>query len=574
VLTKTPVPTELPPKGSSNNGVLSAYYFFRESTALELFRAGRTDEFETPWPSTKSRLELPSLGFEHDQDESGDEQASVSTNLSSVAGTKGGSDGSDVSQTMLTSILVPKTALNKQPFSGASVSPARSNGQAYGNSRGNPEFPTMGHAQQFPNVNGSNSISSGKPPSPGSPVANEGARRAESDISTNGSDESSCVSMEIDNYIESPSLAYVNRRGTSTQAATTQAASPSSLGGGDTTTRSASTPSSTSQDLPSMTSTEWDIVTARESIADVRPNIQAFYKVVQNAKGPKIKITNDVDDAWPPADFVYIDENIWTANVPRPSTDTVIGCECDDCMTDTMCTCCEQNDGMCAYDHKGHVTVPFGHAIYECNHKCKCSSSCPLRVVQHGRKAKLEIFRTQLKGWGVRATEYIPRGRFICEYVGEIITYEEAEKRAKNDQVFGTTYLFDLDYDVMQGDLIDFTIDSRYYGNISHFFNHSCNPNVDIRPVFVEHWDRRLHRLAFFSLRPIHKGDEITFDYNPCHESMQVGQAGAHTAAITTATATTTTGGSGLSKASKNHYDIRQFKCHCESENCRGTIFT
>jgi euchromatic histone-lysine N-methyltransferase len=41
-------------------------------------------------------------------------------------------------------------------------------------------------------------------------------------------------------------------------------------------------------------------------------------------------------------------------------------------------------------------------------------------------------------GWGVRPLADIPKGTFVCEYVGEIISDLEAETR-------DDTYLFDLD---------------------------------------------------------------------------------------------------------------------------------
>ena len=38
--------------------------------------------------------------------------------------------------------------------------------------------------------------------------------------------------------------------------------------------------------------------------------------------------------------------------------------------------------------------------IYECNSLCNCGSNCKNRVVQHGRKVGLEIFKTTNRGWG------------------------------------------------------------------------------------------------------------------------------------------------------------------------------
>ncbi|RXG51198.1 Histone-lysine N-methyltransferase Su(var)3-9 [Armadillidium vulgare] len=74
--------------------------------------------------------------------------------------------------------------------------------------------------------------------------------------------------------------------------------------------------------------------------------------------------------------------------------------------------------------------VSLGTPIYECNKACSCSAECTNRVVQNGRKVGLAIFRTSNeRGWGVKALEPIKKDQFVCEYVGEVITSEEAENR-------------------------------------------------------------------------------------------------------------------------------------------------
>jgi len=42
-------------------------------------------------------------------------------------------------------------------------------------------------------------------------------------------------------------------------------------------------------------------------------------------------------------------------------------------------------------------------------------------------------------GWGVRSLAEIPKGSFVCEYTGELISDTEADARADD------SYLFDLD---------------------------------------------------------------------------------------------------------------------------------
>lgn len=77
--------------------------------------------------------------------------------------------------------------------------------------------------------------------------------------------------------------------------------------------------------------------------------------------------------------------------------------------------------------------------FFECNPACSCSIvTCQNRVVQHGISCRFQLFRTRTRGWGVRTLLPIPKGTYVCEYIGEIITDSEAERREDD------TYLFDL----------------------------------------------------------------------------------------------------------------------------------
>ncbi|CAF4274130.1 unnamed protein product, partial [Adineta steineri] len=42
-----------------------------------------------------------------------------------------------------------------------------------------------------------------------------------------------------------------------------------------------------------------------------------------------------------------------------------------------------------------------------------------------------QVFWTAGRGWGLRALVPIKEGEFVNEYVGELITYEETERRVK-----------------------------------------------------------------------------------------------------------------------------------------------
>ncbi|XP_048368101.1 histone-lysine N-methyltransferase EHMT1 [Sphaerodactylus townsendi] len=91
----------------------------------------------------------------------------------------------------------------------------------------------------------------------------------------------------------------------------------------------------------------------------------------------------------------------------------------------------------------------------------------------------------------------------FCRYVGELISDSEADVREED------SYLFDLDN--KDGEV--YCIDARFYGNISRFINHLCEPNLIPVRVFMTHQDLRFPRIAFFSSRSIQAGEEIGFDY-------------------------------------------------------------
>ncbi|NXT27599.1 SUV91 methyltransferase, partial [Syrrhaptes paradoxus] len=135
------------------------------------------------------------------------------------------------------------------------------------------------------------------------------------------------------------------------------------------------------------------------------------------------------------------------------------------------CCCPGASRNKFAYNEAGQVRIRAGLPIYECNSRCRCGADCPNRVVQRGIRYDLCIFRTANgRGWGVRTLQRIRKNSFVMEYVGEIITSEEAERRGQVYDRQGATYLFDLDYveDV-------YTVDAARYGNISHFVNHSVS---------------------------------------------------------------------------------------------------
>ncbi|XP_064262456.1 LOW QUALITY PROTEIN: histone-lysine N-methyltransferase EHMT2-like, partial [Passer domesticus] len=229
--------------------------------------------------------------------------------------------------------------------------------------------------------------------------------------------------------------------------------------------------------------------------------------VARGHENVPIPCVNGVDEEPCPQDYKYIAENCETSTMNIDHNITHLQhCTCQDDCSSSNCLC-GQLSIRCWYDKDGRLLQEFNKIepplIFECNQACTCWRSCKNRVVQSGIKVRLQLYRTAKMGWGVRALQAIPPGTFICEYVGELISDAEADVREDD------SYLFDLDN--KDGEV--YCIDARYYGNVSRFINHLCDPNIIPVRVFMLHQDLRFPRIAFFSSRHIRPGEELGFDY-------------------------------------------------------------
>ncbi|KAF9588899.1 hypothetical protein IFM89_016862 [Coptis chinensis] len=166
---------------------------------------------------------------------------------------------------------------------------------------------------------------------------------------------------------------------------------------------------------------------------------------------------------------------------------------------------------------KGHLVRKF---IKECWSKCGCSKGCGNRVVQRGIARNLQVFLTsEGKGWGLRTLKDLPKGTFVCEYVGEILTnndlWDRILRRTGNEK-HTYTVLLDANWG-SKGVLKDeeaLCLDATYYGNVARFINHRCfDANLVDIPVEVEIPDHHYYHLAFFTTRQINALEELTWDY-------------------------------------------------------------
>ncbi|KAL7079569.1 hypothetical protein ACQ4LE_001721 [Meloidogyne hapla] len=209
-------------------------------------------------------------------------------------------------------------------------------------------------------------------------------------------------------------------------------------------------------------------------------------------------------------DFEYITENVAGPGLdPSELEDQFEGCSCvGECSAASNCSCLF--NGKPNYDKEGrflHSPPTASTSVHmECSNNCECAlfpEKCSNRSIQLGIKFKLKVTKcdSEQKGFGVFAQEKIPAGHFVVEYVGELISKEEAERRLNNQQQHN--YLFTIREFI--GVECRFTfIDGRYKGNISRFINHSCEPNLILQ---VFRLGRASPSLAMFASRDIQEGE-------------------------------------------------------------------
>ena len=162
--------------------------------------------------------------------------------------------------------------------------------------------------------------------------------------------------------------------------------------------------------------------------------------------------------------------------------------------------------------------------------------------------------------------ENIKKDSFVVEYVGEVITSDEAEERGRKYDAEGRTYLFDLDFNLGEENI--YTVDAAFFGNLSHFINHSCDPNLSIFSVYINNLDPNMPQLAMFARRDIKRGEQITFDY--CQSTAQ--EAPAHSAVLASPSKALSRPRAEETEEAQSQTKVKT-ECRCGAKNCRKVLF-
>jgi histone-lysine N-methyltransferase SETD2 len=169
--------------------------------------------------------------------------------------------------------------------------------------------------------------------------------------------------------------------------------------------------------------------------------------------------------------------------------------------------------------------------LIECSTNCPCGHWCTNRRFQRRSYAdhKLALFKTEMKGYGLRTISSIRKGRFLVEYVGEVIDMDELARRNKKYKRDGNIHQYVMS--LIHGTVIDSTIK----GNWARYINHSCEPNCSAEKWLVN----GEYRMGIFAKRDLDVDEEITIDYR--FETFGA-------------------------------VDLANEKCYCGAPTCRGTI--
>ncbi|KAF8081917.1 hypothetical protein N665_0856s0008 [Sinapis alba] len=271
-----------------------------------------------------------------------------------------------------------------------------------------------------------------------------------------------------------------------------------------------------------------------------------------------VSLVNEVDEDNGPAYFTYSTKVTYSESfkLTQPS----LGCDCcsSSCKPGNLnCHCIRKNGGDYPYCGNG-VLVSRKPMVYECSPSCPCSA-CKNKVTQMGLKLRLEVFKTENRGWGLRSWDPIRAGSFICIYAGEAKEKSNVEEQT-DDYVFDTTRVyttFKWNYEHGLADEVDseelseepelplpLVISAKNVGNVARFMNHSCSPNVFWQPVSYESNGQLFLHVAFFAISHIPPMTELTYDYGVTQPS----------------------------EAQNGNTLHGMKKCFCGSEYCRGSF--
>jgi len=128
--------------------------------------------------------------------------------------------------------------------------------------------------------------------------------------------------------------------------------------------------------------------------------------------------------------------------------------------------------------------------------------SCDNMKLQLKQNQHVCLGKSKVAGWGAFILNGASKGDFLGEYIGELVTQEEADRRGRVYDRNNCSYLFNLNS--------EWVIDAQNRGNKLRFANHSQDANCFVRIKDV----KGDNRLAIMAGRDLPPGAEMFYDYN------------------------------------------------------------
>jgi hypothetical protein len=142
---------------------------------------------------------------------------------------------------------------------------------------------------------------------------------------------------------------------------------------------------------------------------------------------------------------------------------------------------------------------------------------------------RIQVRRSGVHGKGVFALQDIAEGETLIEYVGQVISWDEAQDRHPHDpEDPNHTFYFHVNEDRV--------IDALFGGNSSRWINHSCAPNCEA--------DEDNDRIFIKAIRNIAAGEELNYDYGLIIDEPYTPEL------------------------------LAEYPCWCGAKKCRGTLLS
>lgn len=186
-----------------------------------------------------------------------------------------------------------------------------------------------------------------------------------------------------------------------------------------------------------------------------------------------------------------------------------------------------------------------------------------------GRNVHVVVRKHHLKsrkGWSVLAAQDIPRGTYIGEYTGDIISTRRMQARfAQRESSHNTmNYVLVLRERASRpnggegGERASFSalrtiVDATDRGCFTRLINHSCEPNLTLTAVRLR---SLIPHLVLFAQRDIEQGEELSFDYGGGGSSSN---------------ANGSTGDEEVEKGDET-MEKKGSRCLCGAARCRGLL--